>query len=40
LVGRERIAEFLASLEGSDLEIVLSDEVLGRGIALAWFVGG
>ncbi len=30
MVGRKRIAEFLASLEESDIEIVLSDEVLGQ----------
>ena len=30
MVGRESIAEFLSSLEGSDIEISLSDEVLGR----------
>ena len=30
MVGRESITEFLSSLEGSDIEISLSDEVLGR----------
>ena len=30
MAGRERIAEFLASLEGSGIEITISDEVLGR----------
>lgn len=30
MVGRERIAEFLASLERSEIEITLSDEVLGE----------
>jgi hypothetical protein len=30
MVGRERIAQFLSSLEGSDIKISLSDEVLGR----------
>ena len=29
MVGRERIAEFIASLEKSDIEITLADEVLG-----------
>jgi ketosteroid isomerase-like protein len=33
MVGRERIAEFLASLEMSEIEITLSDEVLGDGRA-------
>ena len=31
IVGRERIARFLASLESSDIEIALADEVLGEG---------
>jgi SnoaL-like protein len=30
MVGRKRIAEFLASLESSNIEIILSDEVLGE----------
>jgi len=30
MLGRERIAGFLASLEGSGIEITLSDEVLGK----------
>ncbi len=30
MVGRKRIAEFLASLERSDIDISLADEVLGR----------
>jgi len=30
MVGRGRIAEFIASLEKSDIEITLADEVLGR----------
>jgi ketosteroid isomerase-like protein len=30
MVGRERIAKFLASLEESNIEIAVSDEVLGR----------
>jgi ketosteroid isomerase-like protein len=30
MLGRKRIAQFISSLEGSDIEIVLSDEVLGR----------
>ncbi len=30
MIGRERIAAFLSSLEESDIEISLSDEVLGR----------
>jgi hypothetical protein len=30
MVGRERIAEFIASLEKSDIEISLANEVLGR----------
>jgi hypothetical protein len=30
MVGRKHIAEFLASLERSDIEITLADEVLGR----------
>jgi ketosteroid isomerase-like protein len=29
MIGRERIAEFMASLEKSDIEITLSDEVVG-----------
>jgi hypothetical protein len=33
MVGRERIAEFLASLEGSGMEITVFDEVLGDGRA-------
>ena len=30
MVGRKRIAEFIASLERSDIKISLSNEVLGR----------
>lgn len=30
MIGRERIAEFLASLERSEIEITVSDEVLGE----------
>ena len=30
MIGRKRIAEFLASLESSDIDISLADEVLGE----------
>ena len=33
MVGRERIAEFIASLEKSDIQTAIADEVLERGRA-------